>query len=349
MGKQLILEYAPVTCRVLEERIDKNGEPTLRVLVKWQQADKVNANKRLYRRPLLEREIGRLSPMMKNGEVWGSSYHPEDGVGRVQDISHQWEKAWIDEKTGECFGELSVLPTSQGKDLMVVLKKGKIGMSSRGKGTLTHKTGVVEGREQEFDEVNDDYFMLTPGDFVLGPSVDDAGVVKILESKINENVGEEGEDELEKELQETEDELDLDEEFTSLRSALEDAVRAGFDPDSWVKDFSATEVVVQRTERDLVTGATADVLLRMPYSIDDKTDEITVDFSSAEAVKSAVDYVPEELDEARFGKLSEMEMRISGAKAQFGRPKRVELSTEEARYISPRLAQILRDEKFPKK
>jgi len=187
MKQREILEYIPTTCQILGEGTDKKGEQTLRVLVKWQQAGKINGNKRRYRKELLEREIERLSPLMKGGEVWGSSYHPEDGVGKVSDITHSWEKVWM-EPSGECFGEIEVLPTSSGKDLQVVLRKGKIGMSSRGRGTLTLTKDTLEGKEVEFDDVNDDYHMITPGDFVLGPSVDDAGPVRILESKLNKDL-----------------------------------------------------------------------------------------------------------------------------------------------------------------
>jgi hypothetical protein len=224
--KQTLCEYNPIRCQVLSEGKDAKGDPVLKVLVKWQQAEKINGNKRRYRRALLEREIARLSPMMKNGEVWGSAYHPEDGIGKVGDITHSWDKIWI-EPNGECFGEISVLPTSAGKDLQIILRKGRIGMSSRGKGTLTHKSETIDGAMQEFDDVNEDYFCLSPGDFVLGASVDDAGPVRILEQEMNlEREGKVEEDaEMEEFLENASDEeLDVMEFLADLGDAEFDQV-----------------------------------------------------------------------------------------------------------------------------
>jgi hypothetical protein len=183
-----ILEVTPTRVQILESKNDDNGDPTLRVAVKWQQAEKINGNKRRYHKSLLEREIKKLQPKIEEGAVWGSTFHPEDGIGTIDDISHQWEKIAMDEKTGECTGEILVLPTTRGLNLQKILRHGTVGMSSRGKGTLTHTKEVVNGVEEEFDDVNDDYNLIVPGDFVLGQSVEDAGPIRILESKLNESI-----------------------------------------------------------------------------------------------------------------------------------------------------------------
>lgn len=310
------------------------------------ETDVKNLNGRRYPTRVMKNEIARLKGRLADQKyLWGAPSHPEGGAHEIKigDISHRISDIFFDEKTKRAVAKIDILNTRAGKDLAVIIKHGKLYVSARGSGTT--KPGADEAEEV------DDSYRLHGIDFTLTPSFDFGGVSGLQENLFEsvEIPTDEVEDELEKELQETEEEEDLDEEFSSLRSALEDIMRAEFDPDAWVKDFSATEVVVQRTERDPVTGATADILLRMPYKIDPDTDEITIDFDSVEIVKQVVDYVPEQMDEAKFGLLSEQEMRMSGAKKQFGKSKKVELSAEEAKYISPRLAQILRDEKFPKK
>lgn len=312
------------------------------------ETDKKNLNGRVYPTFVIKKEISRLKERLADQKyLFGAPSHPEGGTHEIKigDISHRISDIFFDEKTKRAVAKIDVLNTRAGKDLAVILNHGKIYVSARGSGT-THP-----GADQS-EEVDDSY-RLHGLDFTLTPSFDFGGVSlqeNLFESaEIPGELEDKEDEELEKELSETEEEGDFEEEFSSLRLALEDIVRAEFDENAWVKDFSATEVVVQKVERDPVTGATTDVLLRMPYEIDLKTDEIFIDFNSAEVVKSAVDYVPEEkFNEAKFGLLSEQEMRITGAK-QFGKSRTVKLSEEEMKYISPKLAAILRDEKFPKK
>lgn len=309
------------------------------------ETDVKNLNGRVYPTRVMKNEISRLKERLADQKyLWGAPSHPEGGAHEIKigDISHRISDIFFDEKTKRAVAKIDVLNTRAGKDLAVILNHGKIYVSARGSGT-THP-GVDQSEEV------DDSYRLHGLDFTLTPSFDFGGVS--LQENLFESAefpADEEDEELEKEIGEVEEEGDLEEEFSSLRLALEDIVRAEFDENAWVKDFSATEVVVQKVERDPVTGAMTDVLLRMPYEIDLNTDEIIIDFNSAEIVKSAVDYVPEQLNETKFGLLSESEMKISGAKAQFGKSKTVKLSEEEMKYISPKLAAILRDEKFPKK
>jgi len=177
MSQTKFLLEACESVRVISEKKEADGNH-LRVLVKWQQADRINGNNRLYPRSLLQREISKISERIARQEVWGSPGHPDDGIGNPDDISHIWEKVWMTDK-GECLGEVEVLPTTRGKNLQVTLKRGKIGMSSRGKGTLIpeSRNGVT------YDRVADDFNLISPGDFVLGQSVQDAGNIKVLENQ----------------------------------------------------------------------------------------------------------------------------------------------------------------------
>lgn len=182
------LEIEAVNVTILEESIDEGTkEKTMRVQMKWQHGNIINRNGRRYRSELLKREIDRIQEQVVSGEIYGASYHPVGGDAEINDVSHIWNKVWIDED-GQCYGEATVLPTRTGKDAMVLIKHGRVGVSSRGAGTVTKKIDVVDGKKQAFDEVNDDFRLLSPGDFVLSPSVPDARVRAVMENSISDTV-----------------------------------------------------------------------------------------------------------------------------------------------------------------
>lgn len=182
------LEFEFVNAQILEETLDEHTrEPVMRVMVKWQHGGIVNRNGRLYRKEILQREIDRLQEQIAKGEIYGASYHPASGVANINDVSHIWNKIWMDEN-GECYGECTVLPTRTGKDAMVLIKHGRVGVSSRGAGTVTKKSSRISGKMTSYDEVNNDFRLLSPGDFVLTPSVPDARVRAVMEDSISEAI-----------------------------------------------------------------------------------------------------------------------------------------------------------------
>jgi len=189
---QSLLEIISPQCRILSESIDEaTKERVMRVGVKWQHAGIINGNRRRYSKEILQREIIRLAPLIEQGKVHGSSFHPKDN-GEVDDVSHIWESAKM-ESDGSCVGVVKVLPTSRGRNCQVLIKSGAwIGMSSRGRGTITQKEEVVDGKKVMVDEINPDYVLQSPGDFVLGPSVPDAGVQRMMESKFSDEKIREG-------------------------------------------------------------------------------------------------------------------------------------------------------------
>ncbi len=184
-----LLEVIEPKCRVLTEEVDeKTNERVLRVAVKWQHSDIINGNRRRYPKAILQREIDRLTPLIKEGKVSGASFHPEK-MGELDDISHLWESIKM-EQDGSCTGVVKVIPTARGKNAQAIIKAGgHIGMSSRGTGTITQKEEVVDGKRVKVDEINSDYVLLSPGDFVLSPSVPGAGTVRLMESKLDEREG----------------------------------------------------------------------------------------------------------------------------------------------------------------
>lgn len=182
------LEFESVQANILEETIDEQtNDRTMRVQVKWQHGGIINKNYREYPKELLQREIDRLQEPVGNGEIYGASYHPVTGEAVINDVSHIWNKIWMDED-GQCYGECTVLPTLTGKNAQVLIKHGRVGVSSRGAGTVTKKTKEVDGKKVEYDVVNKDFRLISPGDFVLSPSVPDARVRAVMEDSMSDAV-----------------------------------------------------------------------------------------------------------------------------------------------------------------
>ena len=272
------LEFEAVNATILEEILDEQTKDyTMRVQVKWQHGGIINRNGRMYPQELLNREIDRLQEQITNGEIYGASYHPTTGVANINDVSHIWNKVWIDEN-GECYGECTVLPTRTGKDAMVLIKHGRVGVSSRGAGTVTKKSGRVEGKMVSYDEVNKDFRLLSPGDFVLTPSVPDARVRAVMEDgmsdvitsyiKENKNLFIESQDEetddskpnskeenMDKKEYENIDALKADHE--ELFKTHEDAIRADMDAQIEAKVAEAKESWTTEIEEKLNSAVEA--------------------------------------------------------------------------------------------
>ena len=183
-----ILAFDWVKPQIIEDIAELvEGKPTgdrvMRVLMKFQDT-KINSNGRSYSAALLRREVERLKPLCKEGKVLGAAFHP-DREHQVPDTALLWEDIEIKEN-GECFGTAKILPTSVGRDAQVIVRNGgHIGVSSRGRGTMTEVEEEVDGVKRKFFRVNDDYKMAVPGDLVITPSVPDAGLLKVLESRRN--------------------------------------------------------------------------------------------------------------------------------------------------------------------
>jgi len=106
----------------------------MKVLVPWIEADKENQNGRIYPKSLLDREIKRLEPKIKEGSLIGAGDHPASGMADIATASHIVKKLWLDEG-GKGWAELAILPTERGKNIQSIIKNGgKLGISARGFG-----------------------------------------------------------------------------------------------------------------------------------------------------------------------------------------------------------------------
>jgi len=114
----------------------KVGRP-MKVRGLFQEAHKKNGNKRIYERNLLEREVGKLQPILAERRLIGELDHPKDEVVHLTNASHVITGLHME--GNKVIGEAELLNTPAGKVLQELVKAGvKIGISSRAVGGLTY-------------------------------------------------------------------------------------------------------------------------------------------------------------------------------------------------------------------
>ena len=157
-----------------EKRFVSNGGMILSG--RMQTAGVKNGNGRLYRRPILEREVENYTKLVRERRALGELDHPEDSVVNLKNASHLVTEVWWD--GDDVMGKVQVLNTPSGQVLRSLVDSGvKLGISSRGLGTVNENGDV--------SEVNDD-FQLICFDFVSEPSTPGAFMIK--EAKEEPNV-----------------------------------------------------------------------------------------------------------------------------------------------------------------
>ena len=128
---------------------------------------------------------------------------------------------------------------------------------------------------------------------------------------------------------------------------MQSVINSELDTDVFLKDFTEDRIIIQ-TEKRAAAGKQVDVIEEIPYRISLETNEIILDPENIKRIKGANDnpVAKQQREDLRFGKLSYNEMRLSGAKSNFGPEPRIKLSDNEMRYLSPDLAARLIAEKF---
>ena len=170
---KLIREYFELceggVCQDLLTEDDKkfvsNGGLMLSGLM--QMAETKNGNGIVYPQSILEREIANYAKLVSEKRALGELDHPDSSVINLANASHMVTNIWMEGK--KCMGTIRVLETPSGQILRSLVESGvKLGISSRGMGSVTERNGVtmVEDNFQLlcFDMVSDPS---TPGAFML--------------------------------------------------------------------------------------------------------------------------------------------------------------------------------------
>jgi hypothetical protein len=113
--------------------VKSGGKGLLTFKGKFQEAESVNKNKRMYPFGVLDENIKRLSETVKTRGLIGELDHPTDSIVHYKDCSHLVTKLWWDGNT--LMGEGQILNTPCGKVLRSLIEDGvRVGISSRGVG-----------------------------------------------------------------------------------------------------------------------------------------------------------------------------------------------------------------------
>jgi hypothetical protein len=128
-----------------------------------------NNNGRIYKKQLLEREITKIIPKVEKKCLWGELGHPPNPEVNPDKIAIL--TTMLEWKNNDVYGKSKVLDTPFGNILKTLVKEGRMGISSRGLGTVG-----------EDGYVNEDFSLLVY-DAVTDPSNNPSWVKGIFEAK----------------------------------------------------------------------------------------------------------------------------------------------------------------------
>lgn len=132
-------------------------------------AETKNANGRVYARKLLEREMTKIMPAVKDRRILGEINHPQTAEINLERSSHLITNLKMN--GNKMYGELETLRTPAGRLLEGLIESGvKLGISSRGLGSLRESDDGTR-------YVQDDYQLVT-WDVVPNPSTPDAWIAE---------------------------------------------------------------------------------------------------------------------------------------------------------------------------
>jgi hypothetical protein len=174
-----------------EATIDGKKKDVFRLKGLMLEANTKNKNKRVYSKPILEREVNKVNEILKSGDSFpGTLDHDKTPQINLDRISHVVESLTMD--GDQVIGTIRLLDNDMGDIAKKLIKENiKLGVSSRGVGTLTmkNKEGKVikpddKGKINEVPdiiEVNPDFSLLSI-DLVKNPSLQKAMMESVTES-----------------------------------------------------------------------------------------------------------------------------------------------------------------------
>ena len=140
----------------------------------FMQAEEKNRNGRIYPKSILMKEVKNYNENFVTGKrAFGELGHPEGPTVNLERVSHLITS--LTEQNDNVIGKAKIMDTPNGKIVKNLLDEGaKLGVSSRGMGSLNEKDGA---KYVEKD------FMLAAVDIVADPSAPSAFVDGIMEGK----------------------------------------------------------------------------------------------------------------------------------------------------------------------
>jgi hypothetical protein len=133
-----------------------------------------NRNGRMYPSAVMDKEVDRYNTeYVKQNRAMGELGHPEGPTVNLERVSHIIKDLRIEGK--DIYGKAKILDTPYGKIVKNLVEEGaKLGVSSRGMGSLKEQDGVNVVQED---------FMLAAVDVVADPSAPNAFVNGLMEGR----------------------------------------------------------------------------------------------------------------------------------------------------------------------
>jgi len=170
---KLISEHIEQDTEYLIE--EKDGKKDYKIKGIFMQADIKNRNGRVYPMEVLNKEVKRYNKeYIGEKRAFGELGHPDGPTVNLERASHMITALYPDGKN--YIGEAKILETPMGKIVKNLMDEGaKLGVSSRGMGSLDQKNGA--------NYVRNDFYLATAADIVADPSAPNAFVEGIMEGK----------------------------------------------------------------------------------------------------------------------------------------------------------------------
>ena len=171
---KLISEHFSDDVEYITEQAD-DGKKNYKLKGVFLQAEIKNRNGRVYPFEVLEKEVDRYNKEFINeNRAYGELGHPDGPTVNLDRVSHMVTKL---KKEGDNFiGEAKIMDTPMGKIVKNIMDEGgKLGVSSRGMGSLEQKNGANYFKK--------DFMLASAADIVADPSAPNAFVQGIMEGK----------------------------------------------------------------------------------------------------------------------------------------------------------------------
>ena len=172
---KLISEHIEQDTDYLIEQDEKTGNKNYKIKGIFMQADIKNRNGRIYPMEVLQKEVKRYNKQYINEKrAFGELGHPDGPTVNLERASHMITALYPDGKN--FIGEAKILGTPMGEIVKSLMDDGaKLGVSSRGMGSLDQKNGA--------NYVRNDFYLATAADIVADPSAPNAFVEGIMGGK----------------------------------------------------------------------------------------------------------------------------------------------------------------------
>ena len=170
---KLISEQIEGVEYITEEK--ENGDKSYKIKGVFMQSEVKNRNGRVYPFEVLDKEVKRYNKeYIEEKRAFGELGHPDGPTVNLERASHMITSLKPEGKN--FIGEAKILKTPMGRIVENLMDAGgKLGVSSRGMGSLEQKNGA--------NYVKNDFYLATAADIVADPSAPNAFVQGIMEGK----------------------------------------------------------------------------------------------------------------------------------------------------------------------